>query len=201
MRRLLSSLLLALAVSTNAHAGDYSGTDKGTVVIGIGAIGNKLDGYAVYYRVAGQNSSGLFGDARFRFQPDALFSPKPDFVGKDAMHETGEVQIVHLRPGNYEIFKVDLSSSNGFTNAWLTSKEFSIPFVVRTGETTYIGDYSGVGTPLGYGRMNGYFVLSDQHDRDIPIAKTKEHDLMPVTVSVPDPAVLGIPVIRSKANF
>ena len=196
----LAILVCVLAcLGTETQAREYHGADQGMLVVSLGMIaqGNKpsFDSYMMNYKVAGTKTDTFLGEPSLSFSPVSYFHAK-DFTGR----ELGRVEILHLKPGNYEIYSSTFHYVQGVQDVqWGSHKDFSIPFTIKPGETTYIGAFLGVTLYDGMGfPANGYLVLSDRHDRDIEIAKKKEPGLFPVTMQVSDPQALQIPGIVAK---
>jgi len=190
MKKLLALLgvIMALAGAGGATAAE-SGTD-GTLVAGIGVITPQdFNGtFWLTYKPRGEKTSWLLPDATISYAT-GLFGNKADFQGK----EVGRVLVKHLKPGDYEIFGFQISVGALFLTP---KKEVSLPFTIKPGESTYIGDFAAVGE-FSLGTLNdGYFVLTDQQERDLAIARTKEPQLAPVTVAVADASKLDIRWIK-----
>jgi hypothetical protein len=173
------------------------------LIVGIGYTKPAMRSYAVHYKLAGASESWPFPDPYIGFIPSGVWANDPDFES----HEIGRVVVKRLKPGNYEFYTVGIDGpSNMFGGVRLESRQnFSVPFTIKPGEATYVGDFTFIlpvvpeAAPLPRAETaNGYIVLSDQHDRDIPIAQKKTPDLGPVTVAVPDAATLGSPLIRAR---
>lgn len=115
----------------------------------------------------------------------------------------GFVSVLKLPPGKYELYNFSVFGGAGFGSVtWSSKQDFSVPFEVQAGKATYIGAYDC--TPIfgegifGLRALAGmYWILSDQHDRDVPIARGREPGLTqtPVDIAVPDPQRLNIPLI------
>lgn len=195
MKKLAAVVLLVLVILPAAQAREYRGADAGMLVISMGTIGSTvMDTYLLNYKLAEEKPNRLTGDPYFWYGPTDIFGGPKDFTGR----EIGQVQVHRMKPGNYEIYTYLLKNAVGISEkVWAPDKAFSIPFTIKPGETTYIGDFAGVALLGGYYPVDGYFVLSDQHERDIPIARRKEPGLMPVAISVADPFALGIPEIKA----
>jgi hypothetical protein len=100
-----------------------------------------------------------------------------DFTIDDA---DGSVFSAHLPPGNYELFNVRFFENRGSmgTTTFTSKVDFSVPFSVEEGKATYLGQFVGkrlVGKnilhlPVSAG---GYYVVSDQVERDIAILEKR----------------------------
>jgi len=109
-----------------------------------------------------------------------------------------------LPPGDYEIYNFHIFHDAGTVQRSFGSKQdFSIPFTIRRGGGTYIGEFLAVGSqgqnifgmPLPAG---GYCVVSNRGDRDIPIAKRKEPALRDVVSAVAGLRSVGNPIARGR---
>jgi hypothetical protein len=153
-------------------------------------------GFALFYRKIGE-----FTGTRTFLEPHISYSPieignAPDFEG----HVTGGVTVKHLEPGAYEIYAFNVTAGS---LDWWPKEAFSIPFTITAGRATYIGEFAcipqtrkalfGLAAP-----EIGYFVVSDQHERDIAIAQKADQQLFPVTVSVTDVSTLGLSFLQPK---
>ncbi|MBI3676174.1 MAG: hypothetical protein HY243_06110 [Proteobacteria bacterium] len=176
----------------------YHGSDAGVLVFSAGSIAGKR-GVQIFYRKVGQPSGvrGFGGDGSIYYNPGSIFTRDPDFTG----HETGEVTVQHLEPGEYEIYTWQVAEGMGGLGEvlWSPRSDFSLRFTVRPGQTTYIGDYARFQFPGAYTAFT--FVISDKHERDIAIAKKVEPNLPPVTIQVPDVSRLNEPSLLSKEPF
>jgi len=81
-----------------------------------------------------------------------------------------------------------------------SARPFSIPFTIRPGEATYIGNFArapSLGTSLGpvLGAA-GFFVISDKSERDLAIARQRRPGLPPVTVTVTNVSTWGHAMLR-----
>jgi hypothetical protein len=113
-----------------------------------------------------------------------MSSDKNDFVGPD---EAGIVKTRSLTPGDWEVYSFFVTDQLG--NIFSVKDDFSIPFTIRTGRATYVGDFKAVGTTIknifgmtmpGGARM----VVTDKSARDLAIAQSKSPSLGPVDVTV-----------------
>jgi len=198
MRKLAILVCLCLGgwVTDPAHA-DYRGKDAGTLVVALGSIGQPLNLYQWHYRKLGRAS----GDATFAYQPhNFLSSRQPDFNG----HETGIVQVLHLPPGDYEVYTFNAAGAGyAHSETLRPRKEFSLPFTIKAGEASYIGDFAAVSVaasgPFGVSYTRDiYVVISDQHVRDAEAARKAEPGLLEMTLAVTDVSQLGTPILAAK---
>lgn len=197
--------------SQNAFASEridtnYNGPDAGTLVFSVSTLKISMDFAFSYKRAEDPPEKSLLDADQIRCKCAGFWHaamPDPDF---NTGYETGKVRIQHLRPGKYEVYSFEfIGSSIGDWIIWHPKKPFSIPFTIKPGETTYIGNFArapSLGTPkaaeLG---AAGFFVVSDKHQRDIEIARTKRPDLPPVTVSVTDVSEFGVPFFLASDPY
>lgn len=167
-------LLLSACVTPGGLNSGYVASNAGQVVIGIGAaVGTRYMSYQLYYRdTLNPDNTGDFAwvqDVPFR-------SKKPEY---DNDSERGVVVVHSLPPGDYEIFNFAVSQTLGTgIRRHVSSADFSIPFSVVEGQTTYLGNYQAnnvrgrslIGIPLNAGAV---FAVRDTSDRDIDIAAQK----------------------------
>jgi len=105
-----------------------------------------------------------------------LFADKADFESPQAK---GLVATIQLPVGEYEIFKVEASFKSYMSDVYLTSKQdFSLPFTIEVGHTTYLGKYIAQSVfgknYLGLiVRSSFYYDVSFDQDADIAIAQQK----------------------------
>jgi hypothetical protein len=111
----------------------------------------------------------------------------------------GGVRTYSLQPGEYEIYNVELFSSNGLAlERFSLKKPISIPFTIKPGQTVYLGEFRAMplegrnffGLPADAGVK---FELSDQSARDIPIARTQDSRVTTPEIRIPDPAAIQSP--------
>jgi hypothetical protein len=171
-RFMFSVLFIYLCILTGCATlrGDYNGPDKGMVIVTL--TGSKEDHIAIYslrLRKKDDSSRGVV-----MYIPHGIFGQTPCDFEKDTYH--GFVKVLKLEPGEYEVFNVELVKAPN--TVYTAKEEFSNPFIVKEGETIYIGEYcfgSIEGKSLlGFPLRKFYFTVSDQSGRDIPLAIRKE---------------------------
>jgi hypothetical protein len=200
---LLAVMALLLAVPGPATADTPE--PPGVLVYSVGSIDIAMN-FAMEFRRIARPSGEPVRDNRSTMvcRCVGFFSPRPrdlDYQGREA----GRVISRELPPGQYEIFDFGFSGTLIVAGVeWSSASPFSIPFTIRPGEATYIGNFArapSLGTPLeGQLGAVGYFVVSDQSERDLPIARTKAADLPPVRVEVPDVSALGHPMFYATVQ-
>lgn len=181
--------------------GDATGK-KGIV---FGSIGSGGDGrYSVYglrYRAIGSKDMGEF---QYRNNWMHIANTTTDFSHGNA---EGSVFVAHLPPGNYELFNVHFFENRGSqgTTTFTSKVDFSVPFSVSEGKATYLGEYIGQRVegknifhlPVSAG---GYYVVTDQLDRDIGILEKRGESIPREDVQnlVSSVAGAGVPMLRKE---
>lgn len=209
MIRMIRALLLGLLASavmslsaTSAAAANYEAPDDGQVIFSVGTLHIAMN-FTFRYRSVGPvlgRSRPLSGVIECRCI--GFFSARmanPDYTGR----ETGKVVMHHLPPGDYEIHDFGFGGSLGSTmTSFSSGQPFVTPFTIRPGEATYIGNFArapSLGTPLEpVLGATGFFVISDQSERDLPIARLRFADFVEPAVSVTDVSVFIHPALRSS---
>jgi len=123
----------------------------------------------------------------------------PDYAGR----ETGKVFVTRLPAGRYEVFDFGFGGSlGGMGTSWSSRTRFSMPFTIRPGEATYIGNFArapSLGTPLEpqLGAA-GFFVISDKSERDFPIARSREPSLTDIRKEITDVSQFSHAALRTS---
>jgi len=187
-----------LFLTLPAVAGDYTGSDGGYLVYSAGGIESGAMITLHFKRVAtpdGTSVSDKQGAIGCRCV--GVWSGKmsnPDYEG----HETGKVFVRRLPPGRYEIYNYLFSGSGPGAVETSSKNKFAIPFEIRPGDATYIGNIAwghSLGTRLEKTHgFTGYFVISDKSDRDLPIARRKQPNLPETRNEVFDVSTLDHPM-------
>ncbi|HEV2562810.1 MAG TPA: hypothetical protein VGT78_11790 [Rhizomicrobium sp.] len=195
MRKVLISLLMVLFAGSAAEAQlfthQYHGKDAGWLVISIGGgEDQEANPISLFYD---QVDGSEHGSVHFS-KPSwtALSFGSPDYREGD---EAGRVIVRSLKPGQYQM--------DGFLTH-LANRDFSdtfrMPFVIRPGQTTYLGNFrfreahqKGF---VGYLRARDfYFEVKNRARRDIGIA---DHQDKPprgkVIVALPDLVAVNSPL-------
>lgn len=195
MKLRIPALCLVLCMTICAARADYRGADRGYLVFSVSSLGLKW-GFGLKYRRLGDKDDA----GELSHEPDSLLSPKEDFSG----HEIGRVEIQNLAPGEYEIHSFDTGYQTGVSGVSVkNAEEFSIPFAIRPGEATYIGNFGGVKLiqdNMMHGIDRVYFVVSDRHERDMEIAKKRQPELPQPAISVVDVEKLANPFFQTKED-
>lgn len=183
---------------------DYAGHDAGRVVISMGAAtGTSYSSYSLLFRKRGSDAAENKPVGRFTyFQTNMFYKQTPDYHSGD---EAGVVLIHSLPPGDYEIYNFDVFFNGGMVQKNFFSKiDVSIPFSVRSGETTYLGNYQanrltghniiGISIPAG-----AVFAVSDRLKDELPIAQVKSKGAVDTAKNAtPDPKAIGNPFFVSR---
>jgi len=155
---------------------DYKGGDSAFI---IASISNEKTAYshtALLIRSKTPSSSSVaaaVGGISYRLS----LSKNPDFhIG----YEHGDVNILRLRPGNYEIF--DFEAVQSGVASLQVGPDRMTPFTVslRPNEVVYLGSYRTSVLRNRFGIPDPFLPsirISDQSQRDISLARTKEPNL------------------------
>ena len=199
MYRCLVSLCVAFlagCASTSQIPSNYAGADAGKVVLGLGAMnaGAAYSSYDLRFRrVDGAQTDTATNN--FSYLSNNVFSSKkPDY--QDAK-ETGVVIVKSLPAGKYEIINFNIFLNMGMTSSNFSSRApFSIPFTVKAGQVTYLGNYQankttgkntfGMEVPTG-----AVFAISQRQTAEVAIARGLDAAL-PATVEDSAPAAASI---------
>jgi hypothetical protein len=196
MTRLLIAFFVLIFYGCASIPTDYSGPDSGTVVIGLGATSETPNfSYSFLFRkrptMPDEKSSGGMG--KFEFSTRAMYQKRtPDYK---SWVDSGFVLVHSLPAGEYEIYNVNLVYNAGTVMGKVLSLKtpFSIPFSVKPGVTTYLGNYRSnqitgpnnlFGMPVPVGAS---FVVSNRTADDIAIAKGKsKSEIGEISDATPD---------------
>lgn len=195
----LIGIVTLSACGTNPTSGKYSGSDAGYLVVGLAAydtMNSRAIQYTLVYRRIESNDAGAISfSPRKKLELMPFLNQKTDFEDTDEM---GVVEVRKLPPGNYELFKVEGALYAGIIQwRWHSNNSFSIPFAIEAGNASYLGHFQGhstsvrsvlsLGAPLPSG---AYFVVSNQNDHDLQIARKKVATFQEVKIAVPDVTAL-----------
>lgn len=132
------------------------------------------------------------------YRPCSLFWNDHHDFGDAA--EYGAVVVRALPPGDYAIVNFREFYNNGAVEkTWEARHDFSVPFSVRPGRATYIGNFKAIsltgknvfGLPLPVAEV--LLSVADRSARDVPIAASKDPGLGAVDVVIPDVSKAGDP--------
>ena len=196
---LAGTLLALLSLCRLAVAGDVTKLSPGFLVLSIAQQdGTRFSSTALYYR---SRATGEIDHVSYR--DVGLFNLATDDI--DDADKTGVVKVEELAPGDYELFTFSVVSG-GYPGErrYAPPQDFKIPFSIRAGEATYLGEYMVVSAArnriLGI-TIHGdpYFVISDQHERDVTLAKKRHKEITAEHDDVPNAGAMGLPFFRSKS--
>jgi hypothetical protein len=103
------------------------------------------------------------------------------------------VFLMHLPPGNYELYKWRaVSCCAPFAKSIESSEPFTFRFSVRSNEALYLGEFLA--------QNFGYFVTANEFERDLAIAKTKFSGTALITPKqlIPTPETLSSRYFKFK---
>jgi len=149
-------------------------SDKTGIVFGSIGVGpsSEFDSQVFNFRETGGKDSGAIVFKNY-------FMARPPLDFRDDRSQ-GAVFFARLLPGDYEITGAPFYVGRGQFSYWIYSRhKFSIPFRVKEGHATYLGEFLAgtekarnlFGIPIP---ATGYFVVSDRYERDFAILRTKE---------------------------
>lgn len=169
IRCIIAVLLLSGCAFVSSRT-DYKGDDAGLVVLGIGASSDtRFDCYQLDYR-------NMDTKKPYRF----IYFPLTDVYDQGTEYknenEAGTVEAIYLKPGKYELYQFFMTKSFLGMLTTLSREDFSIPFEIIAGETTYLGNYQANKIvredEFGYlVEVGGFFVVSDRMAEEIEAAK------------------------------
>jgi len=178
---------------------DYRGPDAGTLIFSTSTLRISMN-FSFFYKKKGddRDADSTFGAGDMVCDCVGFWHSTMSDPDYNTGYETGKVQIQHLPPGDYEVFTFTFNGFVGVTGwQWFPKNGFSIPFTIKPGQATYIGNFArhpSLGTPLATQLgAAGYFVVSDKSARDVEIAKKHDPKLPPVTISVTDVTPFNLP--------
>ncbi len=191
---LVAALTLSLA-ACQMNVSMYEGADAGYAVASIAV---QTDSTYSNVQLDFRGVDGKADSYLFWVNDDAVAAPAADFKSGS---EHGGIATLKLKPGRYEFYSFGVSAPGvGYT----PRVAFSVPITIEAGKVAYLGQYLTLGLPkegLFGGEVLGapYFVVSNQQQRDLPLAAKRKPELagLPVVTQVPDPATLGVPYFRS----
>ena len=202
----LGGLLLGLTgcVSTISTSGADSTTgtvaNSGTVVVSMGS----RNPFAVLSHRLQVRDVTTGASTEIIYLESNIFAPTPRIVNTKEMNVG--VLSLNFPEGEYVIHDV-VTNFAGYPSGYSISgkSEFSIPFSVRRGQVTYLGQYLAhrVTGKNVFGKdvtAGIYFVVTDEQSRDIAIASTR---ILPtrreiVTKQIVDAAKTRSPLIRNE---
>lgn len=174
---------------TSAH---NTATHDGYVILGLGAA-NAVD-YADYaLKLHAKNGTH---ETTIVYRRDNLLrATHRDFQNSNS---SGFVAVRQLPPGEYEVYAFHAFNPEQINfSGYQSSRTFSVPFTVRSGEATYLGDFiaqsltqsnaAGISLKQGIGLS-----VLDNSTRDIPLAEAKAPGFhRPVNIAIPAVTSIG----------
>jgi len=209
-------LAAASAIGAYKALRGYKGDDAGFLVLSLTAQGlTQQYVLSLFYRRVGETTHDtLTGGTRvlslaaYDIQTsNSKLHGLANFLklnSDDDQSEQGDVLITTLAPGQYEIFNFSNFYSNGYAERTSTlPADISIPFEIKPGRATYIGNFKALAV---YGRnifgiyipAGARYVVVNQCDRDIAIAKRKNTAITDVDIAIPDVDALNNPAFSTK---
>ena len=194
--------LLFTGTPSQAQNTDYGGADAGVLAYSAGSVAIPMNFTFRYRGLTLSPGSNRIWTGTIGCGCVGVFGARTDFdyTGR----ENGKVMARRLPPGDYKIYDFGFGGTIGNTiTNYSTGQPYAIRFTIRPGETTYIGNFArapSLGTSLEP-RLGakGYFIVSDQGDRDLPILIRKFTTMPPAIRAVVDVSGLGHPGLRSSA--
>lgn len=164
-RLLLSILLFALAGCSTRYEQlrDYAGPDSGTVLVSVGMTNENTMHYASL--TVRQKGSQNLVDLKFSPRAAAYFGG----TSIDFRDANGSYSLLQLKlpPGEYEIFEYGSGANLGTSMVWVGAPAgLAIPFSVKRGEVTYLGQYRVGLNVLGGKPVSSFLEISSERQRD-----------------------------------
>lgn len=188
----------------------YAGKDAGYLVM---AFGQKTGTDYVDYSLKYMNAVGGGGGSITYYPYYPASNQRPaDFKNSTG---SGDIETVAMQPGTYDLYNFEMSVFYEVgLETFKVRDDFFIPFTIRAGEATYLGQYMTSGTTDGKDILSGtpipagaILLVSDQKDFDVSVAHTPALKIpgLPGNVTVvndatPDPVALGIPFLKTDPN-
>lgn len=200
---LLSGCIPKEAVRMPTGLDGYSGGKAGQVFGTLGTFPNTpFSSVTIFFRQVGSKDPG-----RFFFAYDSILGGPPVDVAETKAR--GTVFVGRLPAGDYELFQVNffINRAQFGSTTFSAREEFSIPFRVEEGKSTYLGEFIayyttgknffGMTIPAG-----GYYVVADKSQRDMAILSTKPeaNPTWPVLKSVVSPEAVKLPFFQVSAE-
>lgn len=171
--------------------------EKTGVVVGSIGLAKSDIGYHRYSLIARDLATNE--KLYFYFKRSGVLDTPADFSDGRAQ---SAIFALRLPEGRYEIHNIEYFSVGlfGSENRVTARRDFSIPFEIKAGEGTYLGEFVAVNVPgrnlLGMRTVIWtYWEIADRQDRDVALARQRLTDapLTTITRAVPDPEALRLP--------
>jgi hypothetical protein len=182
---------------------DYSGADTGWLVVSIRTTDdNRLTD--TYLQIRSRDGARI---ARIFYSASGVSATPRDYDGGG---ENGAVLVRSLPAGDYEIHNFQAAGYVGGLQTTISSRiDFNIPFSIQPGRASYVGSFkahpTGTAhdpTSLGQFLFGGaidagvVFVVTDESERDIPIARSRSVEIVTIQSVVPNVDEIGNPLLR-----
>jgi len=199
--------LVFLAACTTAGAPpvpksfvDISPDEAGLAFLTVGSQAKgTFNHQTLFYKKVDTGEKGRIKFAQGGFANSAL-----DFSDKS---KKGKLFTLLLPEGEYEInnASVFLNQATAGTTTYSAKEDFSAKFTIKKGQATYLGEFIsdtvygknflGISVPAG-----GYFIVSNQFERDKSLLQTKELAMSPneYTQMVPNPEEVKTIMFQSE---
>lgn len=199
--------ILGCIFSFCLSSGAWAGSDTGTLIVTLntptinGAITEVYRSYFIIFKRRDFEKS-----AHILYTPHSWINPSANDLASAGWE--GTVETLELSAGDWAVTSFIVgTSTHDYIGRKLREtirpkKDFSIPFKIRPGRATYIGNFQPIGQmsegPSGRLQPGGVrFVIADKSARDVPIARAKKPDMGPVDVDVFDVDALRNPLLSS----
>lgn len=177
---LLAAAVLSVALTVSSPAARAADdTSSGWIVVSL-TRDKQFGTMEISIKPLGQSSGGRtlgvtplsFGSTHHRFSEKV----------------NGYVEITKVPPGQYHITNFHL---NYAPSKWTfrAKSDFSVPFEVKANEVAYLGEFLATATMLKNSLLfanidKPYFLVSNQQERDMPIAVAEHPELKDVPVAI-----------------
>ncbi len=118
---------------------DYTGSDAGYVVAGIGSTPDSdFQNYSLIFKNVSTGQKGSL-----TFMQGSILKESPQYSDDFGV---GVVKVASIPAGKYEFINYSAFRGNGGTGGIVYSakEDFSIPFEIKPGETIYLGNYQAL---------------------------------------------------------
>lgn len=214
----LAAILALLLLSSCAGGAYYFGAyvpgdyvpkesdEYGVLLASIGAADSLPDfSYVLEFRRMDRSGAAA---GTLTYPPIAGASLQTKKIEFEEAGRRGIVVDFPLRPGEYEIYRygVQFAMTSGYTYVpWASKQEFSVPFSIVAGRTTYLGRImldpgkrEGLGALVPGLDNTGIFAVSDEITRDMDLAEQGGRPIIRANPlkEIPDPKELGLTDFR-----
>lgn len=193
------AFIAACTLPTYAAPAKDKDPNSGTLIM---AIGEAPDMYFIWYRWQLRRVGDTKIESMEIMGNNNDFAARRHFKGE----EIGRVLTQEFPEGDYEFVGFEVEEQIGMTTIKRTVGDFSLPFHITAGKSTYVGDFMAQVAAYRTSFFGDivpssiYFVISDKNARDLPLAKTLYPGLSEPVISVVDPDAAQHPMLSSKAR-